>query len=261
MNNSAVHDLVAGRVRSVASSFCSRQHCSIRPRASRAAEPAPATTSPAEIPIISLETLLETPIILRRQVGTTDHRWRLPQSLSSRRRRSSATGTARWPTCWPACAASVTYDRNYSFLGARGVNRGDYNNRVLVLVDGHRINNNLSDGGFIGTEFILDADLIKQVEVIRGPVATLYGNNAFFGIINVRTRRGGDVQGLGAEVAGEVGEFDTYKGRATWGHNSARPGLLFSGSIYVRRQTGSSSSKTSTRRHEQRHRRARGRRF
>jgi len=127
----------------------------------------------------------------------------------------------------------VTYDRNYSFLGVRGFNRGDYNNRVLVLVDGHRINNNLSDGGFIGTEFLLDVDLIKQVEIIRGPVATLYGNNAFFGIINVTTRPPTSMTGFGAEVSGEGASFDTYKGRATWGKKFANEvEMLFSGSIY-----------------------------
>src|SRR5437868_2338633 len=62
----------------------------------------------------------------------------------------------------------VSYDRNYSFLGIRGFNRED-NSRVLLLVDGHRVNNSLSDGALIGTEFILDVDLIDRVEVIRGP--------------------------------------------------------------------------------------------
>src|SRR5438445_10627553 len=46
----------------------------------------------------------------------------------------------------------VSYDRLYSFLGVRGFNLGDYNNRVLLLVNGHRINNSLSVGAFIGTE-------------------------------------------------------------------------------------------------------------
>jgi len=127
----------------------------------------------------------------------------------------------------------TTYDRNYSYLGIRGFNRGDYNSRVLVLVDGHRINNNLSDGGPIGTDFILDVDLIEQVEVVRGPVATLYGNNAFFGIINVITRKGGSLPGYGAEASAEAAGFDTYKGRVTWGHHFTNGlEMLFSGSIY-----------------------------
>ncbi len=130
----------------------------------------------------------------------------------------------------------ISYDRNYSFLGMRGFNRGDYNNRLLVLVDGHRINNNISDSGSIGTELLLDIDLIDQVEVIRGPAATFYGNNAFFGVINVTTRRPSkkpsSLPGFGAEVSAEAASYDTYKGRATWGRlfeNDLE--LLFSGSI------------------------------
>src|SRR5205814_1495674 len=97
--------------------------------------------------------------------------------------------------------------------GARGINLGDFNSRMLLLVDGHRINNNLTDGAFIDTAFILDMDLIDRVEVIRGPGSALYGNNAFFGVINVVTRKGAQLNGL--EVSGEYGEFDSYKARVT----------------------------------------------
>ena len=125
----------------------------------------------------------------------------------------------------------VSYDRSYSFLGARGVNRGDYNNRMLVLVDGHRLNNNLTDGGFIGPEFLLDVDLIDKVEIIRGASAVLYGNNAFFGVINVKTRKGGQVDG--AEVSTSLGSFDAYRGRVTYGHKFTNDvEFLLSGSIY-----------------------------
>ncbi len=126
---------------------------------------------------------------------------------------------------------SVSYNRIYSFLGVRGFNRGDFNSRVLVLVDGHRINNSLSDGAFIGTEFILDVDLIDKVEVIRGPGSSLYGNNAFFGVVNVITRKGRDISG--AELSAEAASFDTFKGRATYGHKF-KTGfeMLLSGSWY-----------------------------
>ena len=109
----------------------------------------------------------------------------------------------------------VSYDRNYAFLGSRGVNLGDFNSRVLVLVDGHRLNNNLTDGAYIDTAFILDVDLIDHVEIIRGPGSALYGNNAFFGVINVITRQGKQVEG--AEVSAEYAQYDAYKGRVTYG--------------------------------------------
>jgi iron complex outermembrane receptor protein len=125
----------------------------------------------------------------------------------------------------------VSYDRNYAFLGARGIDLGDFNSRVLLLVDSHRVNNNLTDGAFIDTAAILDVDLIDRVEIIRGPGSALYGNNAFFGVINVVTRTGKQLQG--AEVSGEYGGFDTYKGRATYGKlfpNGVQ--LLVSGTYY-----------------------------
>ena len=109
----------------------------------------------------------------------------------------------------------VSYDRNYAFLGTRGVSLGDFNSRVLLLVDGHRVNNNLTDSAPIGHDFILDIDLIDRVEIIRGPGSVLYGNNAIFGVINVITRQGKQLNGT--EVSGEYGSFDTYKARVTYG--------------------------------------------
>jgi outer membrane receptor for ferrienterochelin and colicins len=126
----------------------------------------------------------------------------------------------------------VTYDRNYSYVGVRGVGRsGDYNNRILLLVDGHRINDNLYDQAPLGTELPVDVDLIERVEVIRGPGSSLYGSNAFFAIINVITRRGEDIDGV--EMSGDAGSFDTFQGRVTYG-KSFNNGIeaLFSGSYY-----------------------------
>jgi outer membrane receptor for ferrienterochelin and colicins len=118
----------------------------------------------------------------------------------------------------------VSSDRNYSFLGTRGVNQQDYNSHVLILVNGHRINHNLSDGGLIDTAFPIDVDLIERVEVVRGPGSVLYGNNAFFGVINVVTKRGRDF-GSG-EVSGAVASFETYSGRVSYG-TRAKNGVEF----------------------------------
>jgi outer membrane receptor for ferrienterochelin and colicins len=109
----------------------------------------------------------------------------------------------------------VSYDRNYDFLGVSGVSLGDFNDRILLLVDGHRVNNNFNDGAAIGTDFILDLDLVDRVEIIRGPGSALYGDNAFFGVINVVTRQGRQLDGV--EASGEYSSFDTYKMRATFG--------------------------------------------
>jgi len=110
---------------------------------------------------------------------------------------------------------NVSNDRNNDYLGVRGFSLGDQNNRVLLMIDGHRVNDNLSDSADIGTAFLLDVDLIDRVEVVRGPGSVLYGNNAFFAVIDVITRKGGQVNGV--EASGEYGGFDTYKVRFTAG--------------------------------------------
>ncbi len=69
----------------------------------------------------------------------------------------------------------ITYDRNYSYLGVRGDGLpGQYNNSISLLIDGHRLNDNVYEGNLIGTDFPLDVDLIDRLEVTRGPNSSLY---------------------------------------------------------------------------------------
>ncbi len=64
----------------------------------------------------------------------------------------------------------TTYDRNYSYIGVRGFDRpGDYDTRVLLLLDGHRINDNIYDQASIGTEAFIDVAAIERIEIVRGP--------------------------------------------------------------------------------------------
>ncbi len=129
----------------------------------------------------------------------------------------------------------ISYDRNYHYVGIRGFSRpGDYNTRVLLLINGHRINDNIYQTAFVGTEFPLDIELIDRIEIIRGPSSSIYGANAFFGVINIITKRGRDLKGI--EASGEWGSFQTYKGRLSYGnkfHNGIE--MLFSGSYYTSR--------------------------
>ena len=125
----------------------------------------------------------------------------------------------------------ITYDRNYTSLGVRGFSRpGDYNSRVLLLIDGHRLNDNIYDQAMIGTEFPIDVDLIERIEVVRGPVSALYGSNALFAVINVVTKTGKEVRGL--ELASDVASFRTEAGRISYGRRSGQLDMLLSGSFY-----------------------------
>lgn len=126
----------------------------------------------------------------------------------------------------------ITYDRNYQYAGVRGFDRpGDYNSRILLMVDGYRLNDPVYDQASIGTEFPLDVDLIERVEIVRGPGSSIYGSNAFFAVVNVITRRGGDLGGV--EAAGELASFGGDRERLSYGQrygNGAE--LLLSASRY-----------------------------
>jgi outer membrane receptor for ferrienterochelin and colicins len=126
----------------------------------------------------------------------------------------------------------IYYDRNYTYVGVRGFSRpGDYNSRILFLVDGHRINENIFDGAYVGTEFPVALDLIERIEIVRGPSSSVYGTGAFVAVINVITKRGRDLNS--AEIVMEAGSWNSYKGRLSFGERFDN-GLetILSGSFY-----------------------------
>ena len=113
----------------------------------------------------------------------------------------------------------TTSDGAYDYVGTQGFNRpGDYGGRILITIDGHRMNDDIFNTAPIGTEALLDVDLIERVEVIRGPGSSLYGNNAMLAVINIITRHGRDFNG--GEVSGSYGSYDTYTGRFSYGNRS-----------------------------------------
>ncbi|HVY60510.1 MAG TPA: TonB-dependent receptor, partial [Planctomycetota bacterium] len=106
----------------------------------------------------------------------------------------------------------VNDDRNYSYLGVRGFLRpGDSNERVLVLVDGHAMNDAPFESSLIGREFGVDIEAVERIEVIRGPVSSLYGTNAVFGVVNIVTRSAPAPRHEDALGAGATFEADTRR--------------------------------------------------
>lgn len=110
----------------------------------------------------------------------------------------------------------VAYDRNYSYVGTRGSGRpGDYNTRVLLLVDGQRLNDSVYGQAAVGTEFPIDMELIERVEYVPGPGSAIYGSNAFFGVLNIITKKARALNGVSAGV--ELASFHTRKASLTVG--------------------------------------------
>jgi iron complex outermembrane receptor protein len=111
----------------------------------------------------------------------------------------------------------IVNDRNYSVIGTRGFALpGDYNSRMLLLVNGHRVNDNVYGQAEVGDEFGLDPAMFERVEIIRGPASSLYGDSAFFVVVNVITRTGASLGG--GSIAVETGTLGTRLVRGTVGH-------------------------------------------
>ena len=74
--------------------------------------------------------------------------------------------------------------------------RGMPSDYTLVLVDGRRQNaaGNVTPNGFGGTSsgFVPPVSAIERIEVVRGPMSTLYGSDAMGGVINIITRTATD---------------------------------------------------------------------
>ena len=114
----------------------------------------------------------------------------------------------------------VSYDRNYSYVGVRGFERpGDYNGRILLLVNGHQLNDTIFEEALLGTESPIDIALLDRIEIIRGPSSSLYGTSAFFAVVNLITRTGKMLKGVEAE--GQAGSQATRSGRFTAGGRNA----------------------------------------
>jgi len=110
-------------------------------------------------------------------------------------------------------------DVEFFYIGARGLGRpGDYNSRLLFLVDGIRINENIYDAGLIGPEFFVDVDLIDRVEYAPGPGSALYGNNAFFGVVNIITKGVDKLHGV--QLRASTDSQRKREARVSVGHRS-----------------------------------------
>ena len=122
----------------------------------------------------------------------------------------------------------VSYDRNYDYVGTRGFSRPtDYNDRVLLLVDGHAINENTYGEAPIGNDFALPLSAVERVEIVRGPGSALYGTYAMLAVINVITKTGATLDGLVASAS--LGSFGRREAEITGGKRFAS-GLDLTGS-------------------------------
>jgi len=110
----------------------------------------------------------------------------------------------------------TSYDRNYSYIGVRGFGLpGDYNTRVLLLLDGRRLNENIYDSFDLDFDSLVNIDLIQRIEFSSGAGSSIYGANAFFGVINIITKSADTIDG--SQISVDISSENGRKARFTSG--------------------------------------------
>uniref|UniRef100_UPI0040483347 TonB-dependent receptor domain-containing protein n=1 Tax=Aliarcobacter sp. TaxID=2321116 RepID=UPI0040483347 len=89
---------------------------------------------------------------------------------------------------------------------------------TLVLIDGKKQNNNgdIYPNGFGGLQFanVPPVSMIERIEVVRGPMSTLYGADAMGGVINIITKK------ISKEWTGSISKGQIFQSKSYWGSES-----------------------------------------
>jgi iron complex outermembrane receptor protein len=170
-----------------------------------------------DVTSLSLEQLLDVPVIGASRYAQSQGEVAAAVSVITRHE-IQAFG---WRTLAEALGSLpglyVTYNRRETTIGARGFGLpGDLNTRLLVMIDGIRVNDPTYDSGLFGWDFPLDMELIERIEFIPGPGGAVYGQNAMLGVVNVITRSGAGIGGAELSAAYQDPQA-TLQGRASWG--------------------------------------------
>jgi outer membrane receptor for ferrienterochelin and colicins len=91
-------------------------------------------------------------------------------------------------------------------IGARGVLlTSDYGNHVLLLLDGHVLNEAWNGSAYFDRGLAVPLELVDHIEIILGPGSVLYGSQAMLGVIHVVTRRAAARRGPTVVAETELG--------------------------------------------------------
>ncbi len=186
----------------------------------------PPAAKMADLERMSLETLLDIKIVTAARHEQSH--FESPRSLSvvtaediSRRNCRSV------PEALAELAGVLVQETNYA--GGSPVIRGMIGNRILILVDGVRLNNalyRLGPNQYLNT---IDIHQVERIEVIRGPGSVLYGSDALGGIIHIITKSSvSNKQGepFHSRVFSQLSSADRgASSRAEFGASAGRVGL------------------------------------
>jgi iron complex outermembrane receptor protein len=134
-------------------------------------------------------------------------------------RRSGATNVPELLRMVPGIEVARLNAHTYA-ITARGFN-GVYANKLLVLIDGRSVYTPLFSGVQWDLQDLMLED-VDRIEVIRGPGGTLWGANAFNGVINIITKNSAEtLDGLATAHAGNLEQGGAVRHGGTIGSDTA----------------------------------------
>lgn len=96
-------------------------------------------------------------------------------------------------------------DVNEDTISLRGVFTST-SNKILVLVDGHRMNDLIL--GRYDVDVFFGMDAVERIEFVRGPGSALYGSGALTGVVNIITRKGASIGGNRVKVRAGTSAYE-----------------------------------------------------
>src|SRR5438874_3601588 len=110
-------------------------------------------------------------------------------------------------------------------IDIRGFGENPFSNRILLLLDGAPFNSGDTGGFPLSPAYdFFPVEDIKRIEIVRGPGSSLYGENAYWGVINVVTLSGEDLAGGDFQLYG--GSLSTGVVSALYGEKSAKGSII-----------------------------------
>lgn len=115
--------------------------------------------------------------------------------------------------------------------GIRGINGGlrSWSRLFKVMIDGQSVSFRSSSDNFLDPSLI-PLEVIKKIEIIRGPNSAIYGKNAFLGVVNIITKKGSDIENSISHYLGNINSNSTYNISTAWGGSYKNLEILFSSS-------------------------------
>ena len=83
--------------------------------------------------------------------------------------------------------SGVVFVQQSQFGGSSPGLRGFEANRVLLVVDGIRLNNAVYRSGHLQNVITIDPEMLDKVEVLFGPGSVMYGSDALGGVMSFVT--------------------------------------------------------------------------